>query len=99
MLGGLFDELGKIAEVKKKPDSGRFKKFLKNTAIISAGTGAGVGAAELAQKALEKAFAGRWAGIPSPTKRRLLGAALGLASSGAFVAREWNAHERREASK
>lgn len=95
----LLDELSKIAEATQKPSNERLKKFMKSTAIIGAGTGLGYGAAMLADKGLSTALGSRWATLGTPAQKKLVGALLGLASSGAFVGREWLGHERKEAAK
>lgn len=95
---GLFDELSKIAS-EQKPGNPQLKKFLKSTAVIGAGAGAGYGAAMIADKAFQHAFGAKWAALGSPSKKKLIGAAIGLATAGVLVGKEWNAHERREALK
>jgi hypothetical protein len=94
----LSDELRKIASAQEGRNA-RLKKFLKSTAVVGAGTGAGYGAGMLAEKAFQKALGQKWEKMPISSKTRLLGAAIGLASAGAFVGREWTAHERKEAIK
>ncbi len=108
-LAALADELTKIAAAKKpahkkpaapKPEEKKplspAKKFLRNTAVIGAGTGAGYGGGMLAEKAIQKI---KNSPMPKDKKLRLLGAGLGLASTGAFVAREWIQHARKEAAR
>lgn len=97
-LEALSDELTKIAAAKEERNA-RLKKFLKSTAIIGAGTGAGYGAGMLAEKAFKKALGAKWEQMPIASKTKLLGAAVGLASAGVFVGREWLGHERKEALK
>lgn len=103
-LEALSDELMKIAAAQEAKEtqqsrSDRFKKFLKSTALIGAGAGAGYGAGMVAEKAFEKLLGPKWNTLPLSSKLRILGVAAGLASAGAFVGREWLAHERREALK
>ena len=103
-LAALADELEKIAAtpkpLPKKPEEKKplspAKKFLRNTAVIGAGTGAGYGGGMLAEKLIQKI---KNSPMPKDKKLRLLGAGLGLASGGAFVAREWIQHARKEAAK
>lgn len=97
-LEALSDELMKIASAEEDRKL-RLKKFLKSTAIIGAGTGAGYGAGMLAEKVFQKALGQKWEKLPVSSKTRLLGAAIGLASTGAFIGREWLGHERKEAVK
>lgn len=97
-LEALSDELVKIASAQEGQNA-RFKKFLKSTALIGAGTGAGYGAGMLAEKAFQKFLGQKWEAMPVSSKTRLLGAAIGLAAAGAFVGREWVGHERKEAVK
>lgn len=96
MQEALRDELLKIAAVDKDD---RFKKFLKSTALIGAGTGLGYGAGMALEKAVQKAFGAKWATVPGAQQAKLLGAAAGLTAAGAYVGREWLGHERREALK
>lgn len=103
-LEALSDELMKIAaaqEAKETQQSrrDRLKKYLKSTALISAGAGVGYGAGMIAEKAFEKLFGPKWNSLPLSSKLRILGAAAGAASVGALAAREWLAHERSEALK
>ena len=97
-LEALSDELTKIAADREERNA-RLKEFLKSTAIIGAGTGAGYGAGMLAEKAFKATMGPKWKKLPLASKSRLLGAAVGLASTGAFVGREWLGHERKEALK
>lgn len=97
-VAGLFDELTKISSDEKN-EHVRLKKFLKATAVIGAGAGAGYGAGMLADKAFHHAFGTKWQSLPTPTKNRLVGAALGLATAGAFVGKEWLGLERKGATK
>ena len=73
----LFDELGKIAAAHPAPDKKvQFKKWLKNAALVAAGTGAGTAAFMIADELAGKNL--------SPAMRTLLrgGAALGGAAAG-----------------
>jgi hypothetical protein len=81
------DELTKIATSGMTPeDKEELKQFLKNTGVIMAGTGAGLGAHALTRIGLEKAFGprGRWPGKIGPRALSALAAtvptALGVGS-------------------
>lgn len=78
------DELEKIAlsaERKKK-----LKRWAKNTLAISAGYGAGHAAGMVGEKAL-KHFAGeRFNKLPTSTKLKFVGPALGVATAGVTAA-------------
>lgn len=97
-LAGLFDELTKISSAEEQGNP-QLKKFLKSTAIIGAGAGAGYGAGMLADKAFRHAFGKKWDVLGHNQKTKLVGAAIGLATAGMFVGREWMGHERKEALK
>lgn len=81
-LAGLSSELQKIAEETKSP---KLKKWLKNTALISAGYGAGQGLGMLGEEALRAALGKKWNGWSSDTKRKVIGTALGLATAGSLL--------------
>lgn len=83
VLGGLLDELEKIAE---DDQAKRLKRWMKNTAIIAAGTGAGTGAMMVSERLLSSALGSHWA-VMSPTAKKLVvGPLIGLTSVGAGLA-------------
>ena len=108
-LKALSSELEKIAAKKKtkappappvstdSPRKARIKKFLKNTAVISAGTGVGAGLGTVGDMLLQHYVPKSKA--PTATKLKWLGTALGLASTGALIGKEWLQHERQEAAR
>lgn len=105
-LAALSDEVEKIAAKRKppapppateSPRKARLKKFLKNTAVISAGTGVGAGLGTAGDMLIQKYITKSTA--PRETKLKWLGAALGLASTGALIGKEWLQHERQEAAR
>ena len=68
------DELEKIAMDPENREE--LKQFLKNTGVITLGTGVGLGAAGLTRVALEKAFGpkGKWPNKIGPGKIKVLSA-------------------------
>jgi hypothetical protein len=86
----LFDELVKIAEeAEKKQGNEKLKRWVKNTAIIAAGAGAGQGLAMLGEKALASKFGPKWAQMSAQSKMRILGPALGAATAGSLLAAQY----------
>jgi hypothetical protein len=81
----LFDELEKIAEA--SPDAAanrdKFKKWLKNSAIVAAGAGAGTAATMVVDKLLGDKLGKAWQGISPATKMLIIGPLVGLSVMGA----------------
>lgn len=73
-FNAFLDELQKIAEVKKSPNQGKLKKWLRATAVMSAGYGVGHGTAY----ALDRFISKELNRIPATTRHKLLGPAAGI---------------------
>jgi len=85
-LEGLRDEFLKIAEDSDRKK--KFKRWAKNTALISAGVGAGEGASRLVEKVTKDKFGPKWTQMPKSKRLNILRAgtaALGAASAGAGI--------------
>lgn len=96
-LAALFDELEKIAEVRKDES---FKRTLKNVALTSLGAAAGTGAAMLGHEVLKKTLGARYDKLLPSTKMRIIAPALALATSamvGAGIALKTEMEKRPEA--
>lgn len=94
-LAAFSDELEKIAlsdENKKKA-----KRWVKNTAIVAGGYGAGHAAGMLAEKAVTHAFGEKFKKLQPATKMKLVGPALGLATAGSAAASLYFKKKREEA--
>ncbi len=76
------DELEKIAE-EEVNNKQRFKKWLKNTALIAAGTGLGTGIAMVGDKGLRAGLGPTWKTLDPRTRLAILSAGAALTSSGA----------------
>lgn len=82
----LFDELGKIAEAQpEKTNRAKLKSWLKSTAIIAAGTGAGTAAFMVADKIIGDQFGNTWRTTSPRTKMLIVAPLLGLAGIGSQV--------------
>lgn len=93
VLGGLLDELEKIAETEQ---SKKVKHWLKNTAIVAAGTGAGTGAMMITEKALSSVVGPHWATMSPTSKKLIVGSLIGLSSVGAGLAAKKLFEERQK---
>jgi hypothetical protein len=83
-LSAFCDELEKIAEAASRPKKGeQFKKFIKTTATIAAGTAAGTGALMVGEKILNAVVGDSWRGLSPQTRSTLLGVGSSAAALGA----------------
>lgn len=82
-----FDELGKIAEAQPtdKTNKAKLKSWLKSTALIAAGTGAGTAAFMVADKIIGDNFGNVWKTTSPRTKMLIVAPMLGLAGLGTQV--------------
>lgn len=92
----LFDELEKIAEVAASEQKPTIKKWLKNTALIMGGAGAGTAAAMLVDSALAKSLGARWAALPPTTKKYIIAPLMGATLVGAGLGGQKLMEERRK---
>lgn len=81
-VGALLDELEKISEDARAKKA---KRWLKNTAIVAAGTGMGTGAMMLAEKLTTTALSPHWRLLNPTVRNLLLGSAVGVTSTGAAL--------------
>lgn len=82
----LFDELGKIAEAQPdKTNRAKLKSWLKSTAIIAAGTGAGTAAFMVADRIIGDKLGPTWKNTSPRTKMLVVAPLLGLAGLGSQV--------------
>ena len=81
-LAGLSDELSKIAEDLSKKE--KLKKWVKSSLLAAGGSGAGLGAAMLADEFARRNFTG-WNRLPSMTRVRILIPLVGLGTIGGAV--------------
>lgn len=79
-LEALSDELQKIAADEGRKE--KVKKWLKNTALISAGVGAGTAATMGIDKLVGSKLGPTWQSISPNTKKLVLGPLLGLSALG-----------------
>ena len=78
VLSGLFDELETISIAEQPTRKEQIKKWLKSTALITAGAGAGTAAGMLINKGLEKGMqSAPWRGLSPATRAKVLGALVG----------------------
>lgn len=92
----LFDELEKIAEATTQEQKPTIKKWLKNTALIMGGAGAGTAAAMMADSALVKRLGERWAALPPTTKKYIIAPLMGATLVGAGLGGQKLMEERRK---
>ena len=100
-LGALQDELEKIADAltKKEENKKKLKKWLKNTALVAAGTGVGEAAAQGAAHLAKKKFGPAWAQTPRAKKLRILGPAIGAGTAGIALATSYIKKKYEEEDK
>lgn len=79
-LSALRDEFEKIADAER---NAKLKRWLKNSAIIAAGTGAGTGAALLTNEGLKRAIGPQWRSLSPTMRKAILAPAVGITSIGA----------------
>lgn len=90
----LFDELEKISEATQPQDNKtKIKKWLKNTALITAGAGAGAAATTVLDKILRDNLGNYWKSMSPTTKRLIVGPLIGISTVGALAA----AHKLQQA--
>lgn len=80
----LFDELGKIAEVHDNRE--KLKKWLKNSALVAAGAGAGTAATMVVDKLMGDKLGKIWQGMDPKTKMFIVGPLVGLSTLAAVAA-------------
>lgn len=90
----LFDEIEKIAQ--EQPKS-KWKKRLKAGLGYAAGYAAGHVTGMAVDKGLQKVFKNKYPNWTPEFRNRVLYPALGAATVGLMVAREYAAHKHREA--
>lgn len=88
------DELVKIAQANQK--KGQFKKWLKDTSIVAAGTGLGTGAYMLGERALTKKLGPKWGSLTPATRRSVAGAASAAATVGGLLLAHKLAKEKKQ---
>lgn len=91
----LFDELGKIAEVQQPGNRERTKRWLKNTALVTAGAGAGTAVTMVADRLIGSKLGPSWQSLDPKVKMLVIGPLVGLSTLGGVVA----AKKRMEAIK
>lgn len=77
------DELVKIAKANQK--KGQFKKWLKDSSIVAAGTGLGTGAYMLGERALAPRLGPKWNSLKPATRASVAGAASMAATVGGLL--------------
>jgi hypothetical protein len=77
-----YDELEKIAS-ERQPKNNKVKRWLKSTAIVSAGAGIGTGAYMGGERLAKKLVGKRWDRMNPKTRLAILGPASALAGYGA----------------
>lgn len=97
-LVAVLDELEKISE--DLPTKERVKRWLKNTAIITAASGVGAAAMTLGEDVLKRKLGPTWATLSPSTKRYIIGPALGVSSLGAgIMAKKMYDEQKRRATE
>lgn len=96
--GAVFDELEKIAEAQPS-NSDKAKKWLKNSALVAAGAGAGAAASTVLDKYLTTHLGNAWQSTDIKTKMLVLAPLIGLSTVGAVVAGHKVMGEHQKASK
>lgn len=97
----LFDELEKIAAAQSNKAQARarrekVKKWLKGTALVAAGTGAGTGAAMLGDKVISGAFGPKWRSLPREMRLKILAPAISVSTmGGAYLAKRLMEEKRK----
>jgi len=81
----LFDELEKIAEAQLGTGD-KAKRWLKNSALVAAGAGAGAAAGTVLDKYLVTHLGKAWQSADTKTKMLVLAPLIGLSTVGAVVA-------------
>jgi len=94
-LAGLCDELEKIAEADKSRGE-KLKGWLKNTALITAGAGAGTAATMVVDKIVGDKLGPAWQNTDAKTKMLIIGPLIGISTLGAVVASRKLLEERRK---
>jgi hypothetical protein len=89
------DEFVKIAGERAE----KVKRWARNTALIGAGYGLGQGVGMVADKGLEKALGTTWQNWSTPTKKKVIGTALGIATGGLLLSSQTLAQKRHEAQR
>ncbi len=94
------DELTKIAAAKAPSEKkGKLKRWLKNSALVAAGTGLGTGAYMVAEKGVGSKFGKRWSSLHPNTRRGIAGAGAGAATVGGLLLASKLAKERAKADE
>lgn len=93
-LAGLFDELVKISEAQSNKE--KAKQWMKNTALIAAGAGAGTGAGMLVERFAKKNIGPMFAHADPRTKAMILGALAGGGSIAASLLAKKLYEERKK---
>ena len=83
-----FDELSKIAAAGPSENSVKFKKWLKNAALVAAGTGAGTAAVMVLDKLLGDKLGKTWQSVSPKTKMLVVGPLIGLSIAGRATAQQ-----------
>lgn len=85
VLGAFIDELEKIGSAEQERKE-KIKRWVRNSAIIAAGTGAGTGASMLTEHAARHLLGAKWATMSPSSRQLVLAPAIGLTSIGAAMA-------------
>jgi hypothetical protein len=94
----LFDELGKIAEA-QPGNSEKLKKWVKNSALVAAGAGAGTAATMIVDKFLGDKLGKTWQSTDPKTKMLIIGPLIGVSTMGAVMASRKLMAERKKAGE
>lgn len=95
----VFDELMKIAEEVKPKNSDKFKLWLKNSALVAAGAGAGTAASMVLDKLVGDHLGKTWQNVSPKTKARIIGPLLGASTMGAILAAKKLQEARKKAGE
>lgn len=97
-VAALSSELSKIAEAQFNEESRpTFKKWLKTTAVIGAGYGAGRGVAELGGHLLGKVLGPKFSNMGTDKQKMVLKTIIGLSAAGGAVAAQNMAYKKWKA--
>lgn len=97
-VAGCSSELLKIAEAQTDTEERpTLKKWLKTTAVIGAGYGAGRGAAELGAHVLGKLVGPKFRTLATPAQAAVLKTIVGLSAAGGAVAAQNLAYKKWKA--
>jgi len=94
----LFDELYKIAEAQPESENKtKFKKWLKNTAIVATAAGAGTAATMVVDKFLGNKLGPTWKAMDNRIKMMIVGPALGLSAlaPALLLQKRWEEQQKR----